>query len=64
MGKNAADVVFERVSKRYGSVTAVDAVSFRVDAGELVTLLGPRAAARRRHCAWSRASNRRATGAS
>ena len=41
MGKNAADVVFERVSKRYGSVTAVDAVSFRVDAGELVTLLGP-----------------------
>ncbi len=41
MGKNAAAVVFDRVSKRYGEVTAVDAVSFTVNAGELVTLLGP-----------------------
>ena len=34
-------VVFENVTKRYGSVTAVDAVSFNVRQGHLVTLLGP-----------------------
>ena len=34
-------VVFERVTKRYGDVTAVDDVSFKVAQGELVTLLGP-----------------------
>jgi len=34
-------VVFDRVSKRYGAVTAVDAVSFHIAPGELVTLLGP-----------------------
>ena len=34
-------VVFERVTKRYGDVTAVDDISFRVAHGELVTLLGP-----------------------
>ena len=37
----SGEVVFERVTKRYGDVTAVDEVSFRVAAGELVTLLGP-----------------------
>jgi iron(III) transport system ATP-binding protein len=34
-------VVFDRVSKRYGAVTAVDTVSFEIAAGTLVTLLGP-----------------------
>ncbi|MEY2891622.1 MAG: hypothetical protein RJA98_1530 [Pseudomonadota bacterium] len=34
-------VVFERVSKRYGSFTAVNEVSFHIAPGELVTLLGP-----------------------
>jgi len=34
-------VVFERVTKKYGNVTAVDEVSFKVAQGELVTLLGP-----------------------
>ncbi len=34
-------VVFDRVTKKYGNVTAVDAVSFEVAKGELVTLLGP-----------------------
>ena len=37
----AATVVFESVSKRYGDVTAVHDVSFRIEAGTLVTLLGP-----------------------
>jgi iron(III) transport system ATP-binding protein len=37
----SAAVVFDRVSKRYGGVTAVDAVSFEIAAGTLVTLLGP-----------------------
>jgi iron(III) transport system ATP-binding protein len=34
-------VDFERVSKRYGEVTAVDEVSFHIAPAELVTLLGP-----------------------
>src|SRR5258708_4339265 len=34
-------VVFDRVSKRYGAMTAVDEVSFEIEAGTLVTLLGP-----------------------
>ncbi|HVN34170.1 MAG TPA: ABC transporter ATP-binding protein [Casimicrobiaceae bacterium] len=41
MEKSTGGVVFEHVTKRYGEVTAVDDVSFRVAAGELVTLLGP-----------------------
>jgi iron(III) transport system ATP-binding protein len=39
--KKAASVEFRHVTKRYGSVTAVDDVSFTIDAGQLVTLLGP-----------------------
>jgi iron(III) transport system ATP-binding protein len=41
MAKAEGGVVFERVTKRYGTVTAVDDVSFEVAQGELVTLLGP-----------------------
>src|SRR5258705_6427409 len=41
MEKSAGGVVFEHVTKRYGEVTAVDDVSFRVAPAELVTLLGP-----------------------
>ena len=41
MSKPSGGVVFERVSKRYGTVTVVDEVSFTVSPGELVTLLGP-----------------------
>src|SRR4029078_4318226 len=41
MSKMQGGVVFERVTKKYGSVTAVDEVSFKVAPGELVTLLGP-----------------------
>ena len=37
----AAPVVFERVTKAFGPVVAVRDVSFRVEAGSLVTLLGP-----------------------
>ena len=42
ISSNASSVEFKQVSKVYGtSVTAVDAVSLKVEAGELVTLLGP-----------------------
>jgi len=34
-------VTFERVSKRFGTVTAVDGISFIIPKGQLVTLLGP-----------------------
>ncbi len=34
-------VEFRSVSRRYGKVTAVDAISFKVEPGTLVTLLGP-----------------------
>jgi len=37
----SGEVVFERVTKRFGDVAAVDDVSFTVADGELVTLLGP-----------------------
>jgi len=41
MDRTSRSVVFERVSKRYGEVTAVDDVSFSVAPGTLCTLLGP-----------------------
>ena len=43
MNDNKPDggVIFDRVTKKYGNVTAVDDVSFKVAQGELVTLLGP-----------------------
>ena len=41
MAKVKAPVEFRNVSKRYGAVTAVDDVSFRIAPGTLVTLLGP-----------------------
>ena len=41
MNDKTGGVVFERVTKKYGNVTAVDEVSFEVAQGELVTLLGP-----------------------
>ena len=34
-------VVFDQVSKRYGAMTAVDNISFEIEAGTLVTVLGP-----------------------
>jgi iron(III) transport system ATP-binding protein len=36
-----ASVEFTAVTKRYGAFTAVDGVSFTIEAGTLVTLLGP-----------------------
>ncbi len=41
-GKNqATDVTFDGVTKTFGSVVAVDNISFTIEAGTLVTLLGP-----------------------
>ena len=37
----ASSVIFEGVTKAFGSVTAVNDVSFHIEAGKLVTLLGP-----------------------
>src|SRR5437016_7856131 len=37
----AAPIEFRNVTKRYGDVTAVSDISFRIAAGTLVTLLGP-----------------------
>ncbi len=37
----SASVEFRNVSMRYGTVTAVDNVSFTIEPGQLVTLLGP-----------------------
>ena len=34
-------VTFEKVTKRYGSIVAVDAIDFSIATGTLVTLLGP-----------------------
>ena len=39
--KKAGGVVFDAVTKRYGSFAAVDAVSFTIEPATLVTLLGP-----------------------
>ena len=41
MTSAAASIELRRVTKRYGSVTAVNDVSFTIGAGTLVTLLGP-----------------------
>lgn len=40
-GWRSAPVVFDRVGKRFGSWLVLDDVSFRVGAGERVTLIGP-----------------------
>ena len=37
----SADVEFRGVTRRFGSVVAVDRISFRIESGTLVTLLGP-----------------------
>jgi len=37
----SASVEFRGVTRRFGTVTAVDRVSFRIETGTLVTLLGP-----------------------
>ena len=35
-GKSAASVEFHNVTKRYGKITAVDAVSFKIDRKSVV----------------------------
>src|ERR1051325_5833647 len=41
MTGSAASVSFRSVVKQYGTVCAVDDISFTIDPGTLVTLLGP-----------------------
>src|ERR687893_793670 len=41
MNRRPASVEFRSVTKRYGTVAAVDAISFTIEPGALVTLLGP-----------------------
>jgi iron(III) transport system ATP-binding protein len=41
IASRSAPVELRGITKRYGEVTAVDAVSFGIEAGHLVTLLGP-----------------------
>ena len=36
-----SEIVLDKVSKRFGQVRAVDAMSFRAEAGKFVVLLGP-----------------------
>ena len=37
----AAPVIFKDVTKKFGNTIAVDSLNFRIEAGEMVTLLGP-----------------------
>ena len=53
LASHSAPVELQSVGKRYGSVVAVDSVSFTIEAGTLVTLLAHPAAARRLRCAPS-----------
>jgi iron(III) transport system ATP-binding protein len=41
MNSRSGGVTFDNVSKRYGDVNAVDAISFTIEPATLVTLLGP-----------------------
>jgi iron(III) transport system ATP-binding protein len=41
IASRSADVEFRDVTRRFGTVVAVDSISFRIDSGTLVTLLGP-----------------------
>src|SRR5712691_1209914 len=40
-GRRVSEIVLEKVTKRFGRVKAVDAVSFRAEKGKFVVLLGP-----------------------
>ena len=43
-------IVVERLIKDFGEVRAVNDVTLEIPAGEFFSMLGPRAAARRRPC--------------
>lgn len=38
------------ITKRYGNLTAIDRVTFRVDKGEVLAFLGPNGAGKPRPC--------------
>jgi len=49
-GERAYDVELYAVTKRFGSLTAVNAITLKVRKGEFLSLLGHPAAARQPHC--------------
>ena len=54
-----AEILIDRLTKEFaGGVVAVDDVTLRIEDGEFMVLVGPRAAASRRSCARSPASRR------
>ena len=50
----APDVELRAVTKRFGEVTAVDAVDLEVTSGEFLTLLGPSGCGKTTHAAHDR----------
>jgi multiple sugar transport system ATP-binding protein len=46
-----AEIIISNLRKEFGSFTAVKSSSFKIEDGEFFMLLGPRVAARPRHCA-------------
>jgi multiple sugar transport system ATP-binding protein len=53
-----ASITFEHVTKVFDGVRAVEDLCLKIADGEFLVLVGPRAAARRPPCGWSRASRR------
>jgi ABC-type transporter Mla maintaining outer membrane lipid asymmetry ATPase subunit MlaF len=51
LGGSGGEVELRALCKSFDDVTAVDSIDLDVVPGEFFSLLGPRAAARRRRCA-------------
>jgi len=58
MKERAGSVALRNIVKRHGTLTVLKGVDLDIRPGEFFALLGPSGRARRRRCAFSRASNR------